>query len=114
MLSAAESHSIAQTIPDTGKAVRMASTTKLIRFLQLTLRVYREAIERSHLITEEVRFTWNVSCRVPRGSFVSPRAAHIAVPGMNVAAYLAAPASFLCIAAAPAASVPRSRDSLTS
>ena len=38
-VAAAESHSIAQTVPDTGKAVRSSSKTTLMRCLQLTFRV---------------------------------------------------------------------------
>ena len=34
-----ESHSIAHSVPDTGRAVRTISKTRLIRCLQLTFRV---------------------------------------------------------------------------
>jgi hypothetical protein len=57
MLAAAESHSVAQTVPDTGKAVRITSTTMLMRCLQLTVRVYREPCERGHLGAGEVSVT---------------------------------------------------------
>jgi hypothetical protein len=39
LVAAAESHSIVQTVPDTGKAVRSSSKTTLMRCLQLTVRV---------------------------------------------------------------------------
>jgi len=38
-VAAAESHSIVQTVPDTGKAARSSSKTTVMRYLQLTFRV---------------------------------------------------------------------------
>ena len=43
-MTAAELHSIAHSVPETGSAVRMDSTTMLmVRWFKPTLRVYREA-----------------------------------------------------------------------
>ncbi len=46
MAFADESHSIAHSVPETGSAVRIDSTTMLmVRWFKPTLRVYREAGE---------------------------------------------------------------------
>jgi hypothetical protein len=83
----AESHSIAHTVPETGRAVRTASTTILIdRCVKPTVRVYREPtggrladggvafhrdtrLNRSALPMTETELNvidvqWNVSCRL--------------------------------------------------
>ncbi len=81
----AVSHRIAHTAPETGRAVRMARTTKPTGRLQLTCRVYRDPVVENHaaaVALHQMHYDLCQDSHSMTATITCPRCGHTAVEAM--------------------------------